>query len=327
MDVENESMSNNSCNRLVSVLIPVYNAGIYLLPSVKSILDQTYKNLEIIIIDDGSTDSCIDSIAGLQDHRLQILRKTNEGKSSALNLALKIIKGSFWMIQDADDISYPERVSKQVAALSNDPELAAVFVGTELIFKGRKFAAIYPRKTSEDCRKEVESFKLPAHDATGMYRTSFTKSLYFDNELKIGQGVDYVWRVGEIYPIAVLEECLYSHRVNYQSITHKNHEVNYQKINSVIEKACLRRGLNFDKFRIKCPPALLKKKRGMDSILPYAIESVVSLKRRGLYFDAIKTAFLCIWFHPFDYMFYKPFIFAFTPHGLIRFYRKKKNRI
>jgi glycosyltransferase involved in cell wall biosynthesis len=319
-------MKNNPPLPLVSVLIPAYNAGDYLRSAVKSIINQTYRPLEIIIIDDGSTDNCIKSIEDIQDNRLLILRKENGGKASALNLALGVIKGQFWMIQDADDMSHPERVEKQINALLDNPDLAAVFIGTDLIFKGKKFAPIYPRKNREDCKNEIEALKLPAHDATGMYRTSITKGLLFDNELKIGQGVDYVWRVGEVFPITVLEECLYSHRVNYQSITHKHPGDNYEKINIVIKKACQRRGWDFNKYKVDSPPVLLKKKRGMNSILPYAIESIISLKRRRSYFDAVKTAFICISVHPFDYMFYKPMMYLFIPQNALAYYRNRKNR-
>lgn len=128
-------MRNNLPLPLVSVLIPTYNAGDYLRPAVISIINQTYRSLEIIVIDDGSTDNSINSIEDIQDHRLQILRKENGGKPSALNLALGMIKGQFWMIQDADDLSYPERVEKQINALQDNPDLAAVFIGTDLIFK------------------------------------------------------------------------------------------------------------------------------------------------------------------------------------------------
>ena len=317
-------MNDHSLQPLVSILIPVYNAGKFLRPSVQSILCQSHKNLEIFIIDDGSTDNCMATLEDIQDNRVQILHKENGGKASALNLALKNMQGVFWLIQDADDISYPDRVEKQLQALQKNPDLAAVYVGTDLIFKGRTFAPVYPRKAREVCKKEIESFKLPAHDATGMYRSSMTINLFFDNELRIGQGVDFVWRVGELFPIEVIEECLYSHRVNYGSVTHKSPGNNFEKINAVIKKACARRGWDFERFKLKNQSALLKNNRGMDSILPYAIESVITQKRKRLYTGAIKTAFLCISFHPFDYMFYKPLLYLIIPHAILVYYRGRK---
>ena len=75
-------------NPLVSVLIPVYNAGEYLRPALKSIIEQTYSNLEIIVIDDGSTDACIDTITDVKDSRIRIVSQENAGKSAALNYGL-----------------------------------------------------------------------------------------------------------------------------------------------------------------------------------------------------------------------------------------------
>ncbi len=318
-------MSSERSTPLVSVLIPVYNAGEYLRPAVLSITNQSYENLEIIVVDDGSTDNCVNTIKDIEDNRVQIFVKENGGKSSALNLALGKITGEFWMIQDADDLSYPKRVEEQLCELQKNVNLAAIYVGNDLIFRGKRFAPIYPQKTAEDCRNEIADFRLPAHDATGMYRLTMTKRLFFDNDLKIGQGVDYVWRVGELFPIAVLEACLYSHRVNHQSVTHKRPFDNFEKINIVIKKACERRGCNFQDKKINCTPLTLKKKRGMDSVLPYAINSVITLKRKKAYSDSLKTALLCVAFHPFDYMFYKPLVFFFIPNNLLEYYRVLKN--
>lgn len=101
---------------LVSILISVYNAGGYLRPSVQSILSQTYSNLEILIIDDGSTDHCMDTIADLKDPRIRVISQENAGKAVALNRALAVLSGEFYAIQDADDVSYPTRIERQVRA-------------------------------------------------------------------------------------------------------------------------------------------------------------------------------------------------------------------
>ena len=75
---------------LVTVIIPVFNAGAYLRPAVESIINQTYSNLEIIIIDDGSTDNCINTITDIikQDSRVLLISQKNAGKAAALNRAV-----------------------------------------------------------------------------------------------------------------------------------------------------------------------------------------------------------------------------------------------
>src|SRR3954470_18479754 len=119
---------------LVTVVMCVYNAGKYLRPSLLSIIDQTYRNLDILIIDDGSTDGCFNSVQDLLvDERVRVIHQANSTKPVAINRALDRIRGEFYAIQDADDISYPTRIERQVRALLNHPNLAAVFCGNELI--------------------------------------------------------------------------------------------------------------------------------------------------------------------------------------------------
>jgi len=88
VDLSQKSSALTITKPLVSVLISVYNAGEYLRSSVQSILSQSYSNLEILIINDGSTDGCMDSMADLEDSRIRIITQKNAGKAVALNRAL-----------------------------------------------------------------------------------------------------------------------------------------------------------------------------------------------------------------------------------------------
>src|SRR5688500_6881375 len=99
---------------LVSILMPVYNAGEYLRPAVDSVLCQTHSNLEILIVDDGSTDGCSQQIAGLKDTRIRLFQRPHAGRPAALNHGLKQMSGEFFAIQDADDLSDPRRIERQV---------------------------------------------------------------------------------------------------------------------------------------------------------------------------------------------------------------------
>jgi len=136
---------------LVSILISVYNAGEYLLPSVQSTLSQTFSNLEILIIDDGSTDGCMASIANLKDPRMRVISQENCGKAVALNRALQELSGKFYAIQDADDISYPQRIERQVKCMLENTNLAAVFTGHDIILDGRHVAPRFAGKSIEQC--------------------------------------------------------------------------------------------------------------------------------------------------------------------------------
>src|SRR5262245_43772835 len=95
---------------LISVIMPVYNAGEYLRPAVESILAQSYRNWELIIIDDGSTDGCLARLDDVRDPRIQRFSQENAGKPVAMNRGLTVARGAFYALQDADDLSHPSRL-------------------------------------------------------------------------------------------------------------------------------------------------------------------------------------------------------------------------
>lgn len=114
---------------LVTVAMPVYNAGEYLRLAVLSIIKQTFTNWELLIIDDGSSDSAFDSIADIQDLRIHIFRDgTNKGLAARLNEAIDLANGQYFARMDQDDVSYPERFERQVQVLQNELDLDLVAV-------------------------------------------------------------------------------------------------------------------------------------------------------------------------------------------------------
>src|SRR5262245_49494514 len=123
---------------LVSVVMPVYNAGAYLRLAVESVLSQTHSNWELLIVDDGSTDGCMSTVEDIRDERIRRLRQVNSGKPTALNRALDVAQGEFYALLDADDISYPRRLERQVACLSSHSDVAGVFCGHDVIIDGRR---------------------------------------------------------------------------------------------------------------------------------------------------------------------------------------------
>ena len=313
-------MTNFDFKPLVTVVIPVYNAGEYLRVSVESIINQTYGNLEIIIIDDGSTDDCLSTIADLIDNRINIVHQVNGGKSSAMNNALDMAKGEYYIIQDADDISKPERVEKQLEYLIEHKDLAAVFIGHDILIKEIIFAPTFRVKSPEECKLGIDKFIMPAHDATGMYRLSMVNEFRFNTDLRIGQGVDYILRIGEIFPTAQLGECLYTYRINYESEIRKDPSKTIEYINKVRELACQRRDVKFEPMFFD-----ISKKLGFDThIIPHSMESIVQLKGIGKFFSAIRVGGICISLNVKDFRYYKPFVYSLVPLFLINCYRRLK---
>ena len=97
----------------VSVVIPAYHKADLTIKTVKSVLNHTYKNIEIIVVDDGSTDDTKDQLQLFGD-RIHYIYKQNAGASSARNIGIKQAAGEYIALIDCDDIFYPEKISKSV---------------------------------------------------------------------------------------------------------------------------------------------------------------------------------------------------------------------
>ncbi len=116
----------------VSVVMPAYNAAAYLPEAVRSILEQTFTDFELIVVDDGSTDDGPKILASFDDARLRVVRQENAGVAAALNAGLAEANGEYIARMDADDIAAPHRLAVQVAFLNRWPKIAAV--SCELVF-------------------------------------------------------------------------------------------------------------------------------------------------------------------------------------------------
>ncbi len=111
---------------LVSVVLPVYNGQKYIERAIESILNQSYQNLELVIVDDGSTDHTIQRISGFNDARIQCYKRSHMGVAETANFGMKQCKGTYIARMDADDIAMTERIRKQVDFLDENPEIGVV---------------------------------------------------------------------------------------------------------------------------------------------------------------------------------------------------------
>ena len=149
---------------MVSVILPIYNAEKTLGRAIKSILNQTYTNWELILIDDGSYDTSSNIIKKLKDNRIKkIFFKTNKGLVKSLNAGIKISKGKFIARMDADDISLPERLFHQLQFLKKN-HLFDLVGSQQIIFdeNSKKILKIYPKTKKEYFAKQYYFFyKIP----------------------------------------------------------------------------------------------------------------------------------------------------------------------
>ncbi|MDE2223595.1 MAG: glycosyltransferase family 2 protein, partial [Candidatus Omnitrophica bacterium] len=130
----------------VSVLMTIYNAAPFLQESIDSLLTQSFQNWELIAVENGSTDTSAEILAGYKDPRIRVFHfSQNMGRTLALIQALGQSRGEYVAILDADDVAHPLRFARQVEFLDNDPE--TVLVGSwvqHIDEKGRVFKTWEP---------------------------------------------------------------------------------------------------------------------------------------------------------------------------------------
>ena len=134
---------------LVSVIIPTYNRALILKETIQSVLEQTYERLELIVIDDGSTDDTQAVVDGFKDERIIYIKQEHKGLPSARNKGIENAKGEYIAFLDSDDMWLPEKIDKQLKIFNkNKLKLGVVYCGVEYI--------------DEKSRKAKEK-KLPAY--------------------------------------------------------------------------------------------------------------------------------------------------------------------
>jgi glycosyltransferase involved in cell wall biosynthesis len=324
--MKHESTGDN-ITPLVSIIICAYNAGKYLRASLVSVLTQTYQNLDIVIIDDGSTDDSFASITDLlTDHRIRVFHQENATRPVALNRALDLIRGDFYAIQDGDDISHPTRIEKQVRAMLNQPQVAAVFCGNELIINDRSMAPTFAAKDIDDCKRSIEAFSMPAHDPTGMFRLSLVRDFRYQQDLQYVEAFDYILRVGERYPMIVLGECLYGYRILWSSVTRRDPARRIKFVAEAMRQACARRGIEYHQASAR--QAELKSQNSIldNNLAAHFMESVLDQRKIGNYWRAFKIGVECARLHPLDAHYYKALIYAISPLNVVSFIRDQRSR-
>lgn len=132
----------------VSIIIPVYKAENYVAMTIQSLLDQTYENLEILIVDDGSPDRSIDICRRFSDPRIRIIQQQNRGLAGARNTGIRHATGEYIGFLDADDIWLPAKVEKHVQHLNSSPHIGISFSYSAFIDADGRYTGAYqiPRR-------------------------------------------------------------------------------------------------------------------------------------------------------------------------------------
>ena len=125
-------------NSLVSIIIPVYNSSAFVVEAVRSALNQTYSPIEVIVVDDGSTDNSLQLLENIKDERLHLWSQMNQGACVARNRGIAESRGEFIKFLDSDDVLYPEAIEVQMEQQSSLGESEVVFGDFDFIDESGK---------------------------------------------------------------------------------------------------------------------------------------------------------------------------------------------
>ena len=242
----------------ISVILPVYNAEKFLEEAIKSILDQTYKNFELIIYDDGSKDNSKNIIDSFNDSRIKYFKNDkNLGLIKTLNNALKFSTGEYIARMDADDICLPDRFQKQISFFNfNDVDI----LGTEICFINEN-SKILGRGVGKYCGMKITPYtflqRSPLYHSTVMFkRKVLDREDFYDADFIHAEDYELWLRLSKKHKIDLIDEPLLFYRIHGDSITSNNSEIAIKSVGNALERHLghLHKGIlpkvRFEKLRV-----------------------------------------------------------------------------
>jgi glycosyltransferase involved in cell wall biosynthesis len=208
-------------HKLVSVIIPCFNAEIWIEEAIESCLNQTYSNIEIVVIDDGSTDKSLDVIKKYKD---EIVWETgfNKGANHARNRGLALSQGEFIQLLDADDFLLPEKIERQIKLLEEtgaDVIYGDVYYQTHLSNSEVKLSPvdlIGATGFHEDYLETVLSYGCMPCQTYLIRKSAINCEEGWDENLKAGQNRDFILSI-------LIDSAIVLYQPGYYSVYRKNH--------------------------------------------------------------------------------------------------------
>ncbi|MBM3181566.1 MAG: glycosyltransferase family 2 protein [Chloroflexi bacterium] len=219
--------------QLISIIIPVYNGERYLAQAIESVLAQTYRPIEIIIVDDGSTD---ESARVAQQFPMRYGFQPHSGPGTARNRGVEQARGEFLAFLDADDLWMPEKLAWQIATFAARPELDAVFGQVE------QFNSPDADATAPPARFVGTTLNGLHASAMLIRRAAFMRVGLFATNWHVGDFVDWYTRAQEAeLEIVILPEVVMRRRVHMSNLTIRSRDTAHFEYTQIIKAALDRR--------------------------------------------------------------------------------------
>lgn len=205
----------------ISVLMITHNQGDLLRVAVRSMLDQTWRDLEVVVVDNGVSDGSVDALAAeVGDPRLRIVRlPTNTGIAAGLNHGVPHCRARLIALMDSDDISHPRRLELQLAVLAAEPELTGVSCDARMIdTAGRPIGEWRSFHAPEDIRRYA-AYNMPLHHPGMLMRREIVEQVPYRTEFELASDFDFMSRAVHHGRFASLPVLLYDYRRHPGSAT------------------------------------------------------------------------------------------------------------
>ncbi len=203
----------------VTVIIPTYNAIAYLPSTVDSVIQQTFTDFEVLIVDDGSTDETVEWVSKLVDPRVRLISQANQGVAVARNQGIASAQGEYVAFLDADDLWEPTKLEKQVKCLDENPQVG--LVNTSIVNideQGKPLGAVNASDVEGNVLKYIVEENLILCGSAPMVRRSCLEAVQgFDQQLMSAEDWDLWIRLSARYDFAVVREPLVLYRQHLNS--------------------------------------------------------------------------------------------------------------
>jgi glycosyltransferase involved in cell wall biosynthesis len=204
-------------NALVSVVIPTYNYGQFVGEAIESVLSQTYRPLELIVVDDGSTDDTQEVLARFEG-RIHSLSQENQGLSAARNAGIRLAKGEYLAFLDADDYWMPDKLARQVPVLECSPDVGVIYCGMQMLWTetgATRVQGCLPRWQGDIRRLLLEDNRVTGGPSAVLVRREcFDRVGLFDESIRSIQDRDMWIRISRHYHFAYVDEPLILYRLH-----------------------------------------------------------------------------------------------------------------
>lgn len=250
-DLSDEFLGRRNMAELISIIVPVYNCEKYIEKALNSLKEQTYQDIEVLVIDDGSTDKSLEIAERFasSDQRFKVIHQCNAGVSNARNKGLSLATGSIIGFVDADDVCDPRQFEKMYNSLLENQAQAAI---CSLLFELAHRTIFQGDKTSSSiCMDKqtaiIELYKgniYSGHVHNKIFRRELCENILFDEDISIGEDTLFCLKaLSKASKVVYINEGLYHYQIRSNSAYQQKNidkmytsHIAYRRMNSLIER-------------------------------------------------------------------------------------------